>query len=96
MSRISNLLLIAIAALASVAGATNRTWLVPGNFARIQYAIDDQGVVDGDTISVWGPSPWSQTPPYYYCENVNYQGKKLVVANRCFLPGISGTLHSIS
>jgi hypothetical protein len=78
MSRISSLSLLAIAALMGVATA-NQTWKVPGDFTLIQSAISDQRVVDGDTISVWGPSPWSQTPPYYYYENVDFLGKELGV-----------------
>jgi|GEM_PF-3351570 len=89
MSRISNLLLAAIVALVGVATA-NQTWNVPGDFPLIQTAISSPLVVDGDTISVWGPSPWSQTAPYYYYENVDFHGKKLVVASRCFLPGWTG------
>ncbi|HTW91607.1 MAG TPA: right-handed parallel beta-helix repeat-containing protein [bacterium] len=61
---------------------------VPEEWHTIQLAINHAS--DGDVISVWGPPPGQSAPPYIYDENVNFGGRDLVVASRCFLPGWQG------
>ncbi|MCX6841347.1 MAG: hypothetical protein NTX53_03555 [candidate division WOR-3 bacterium] len=50
----------------------------------IQDGINHAG--NGDTVSVWGPPPGQDTPPYVYHENVVFpQNISLTVVNRSFL-----------
>jgi hypothetical protein len=73
-----------------IATANATVWKVPEDRATIQAAIHDLAS-NGDVISVWGPPPGQPSyPPYHYYENVNYEGKNLTVASRCFLPGWTG------
>ena len=74
--------IMAVIAIASTAGAN--VWRVPERFAQIQLAIDFDSVVNGDTVSVWGPE--GVPPPYIYYENVVCQYKSLFIVNRSFLP----------
>ena len=53
MSRISRVALLSILGLVAV--STAKVWKVPEWRAKIQEAIESDSVVDGDTISVWGP-----------------------------------------
>jgi len=81
ITRISFLALTALA-LVSVAAATQR--LVPFPYQHIQDAIND--AQNGDTISVWGPPPGQNAPPYIYHENIVFRPNiSLTVANRSFL-----------
>lgn len=73
----------ALVVFASSAAAV--VWRVPGHADEIQTMIGDPRVVDGDTISVWGPE--GVPPPYTYEENVDFLGKRLFLVNRSFLPG---------
>jgi hypothetical protein len=82
--RISFLVLM-ILTLVSVAAATQR--LVPNPYLRIQDAINAAN--NGDTVSVWGPPPGQNSPPYTYAK-VDSLKKSLVIASRCFLPGWQG------
>ena len=60
--------------------------MVPENYQTIQGAIENAGT--GDVISVWGPPPGQDTPPYVYEENVVFpQNISLTVVNRSFLGG---------
>jgi len=81
-----SLLVVTVLALVSVAPATRH--LVPDWYLSIQDAVN--AATSGDTISVWGPPPGQDSPPYVYGENVDFNGKSLVVASRCFLPGWQG------
>ncbi|MCX6841349.1 MAG: right-handed parallel beta-helix repeat-containing protein [candidate division WOR-3 bacterium] len=59
---------------------------VPEDYWTIQDAITNAG--NGDVISVWGPPPGQNSPPYVYEENVAFrQDINLTVVNRSFLPG---------
>jgi len=88
MSRISRVALLSILGLVAV--STAKVWKVPEWRREIQEAIESDSVVDGDTISVWGPPPGQTNPPYVYNETLNLRGKNLVIASRCFLPGWQG------
>jgi len=46
---------ICLALFVFVSTGTARVWKVPEHNPSIQDMIEDQRVVDGDTISVWGP-----------------------------------------
>lgn len=60
---------------------------VPEDYPTINLAIQN-AAVSGCTVSVWGPPPGGPPePPYTYYENIDFQGKSLAVASRCFLPG---------
>jgi hypothetical protein len=61
---------------------------VPEDYTTIQAAINNAS--SGAVISVWGPPPGQSSPPYTYRETLNFKGKNLVVASRCFLPGWTG------
>jgi len=88
MKGFRNTVVAGVAFLAVLAGsARGNIWPVPTPLhPTIQRAIDDAQVVDGDTISVWG----NGSPPYYYCENVDFGSKSVFVVNRSFLPGATG------
>jgi len=72
------MVLAMVLAMAGIADAT--VWYVPSPGHRtIQQAIDDQAVLDGDTIVVWGEG----TPPFTY-DAINYNGKGLFIVNRSY------------
>lgn len=56
--------------LAIPASGFSTTWYVPDDFSKIQEAISDLSVVDGDTIIV---------KPGTYVENIDFLGKAIVV-----------------
>jgi hypothetical protein len=84
-----NRFIVALLPLVLVSGTMATVWLVPERQNTIQAMIDDTLVVDGDTVSVWGPPPGQDSPPYTYAR-VDSLKKSLVIASRCFLPGWQG------
>jgi hypothetical protein len=57
-------------------------WQVPEYFTSgIQSAISDTSVHNGDTVSVWV----HYAPPDTYYENINFEGKNIMVVNRSYI-----------
>ncbi|GEM_PF-1290221 len=75
-----------VAILVPAASTSAYTWHVPEERQTIGDAVRDAS--NGDVISVWGPPPGQNSPPYVYEENVVFrQDINLTVVNRSFFPG---------
>ncbi len=55
----------------------------PEIYEQIQYAINKSE--SGDTVSIWGPPPGQSQPPYTYYENIDFNGKNILVVNRSYI-----------
>jgi hypothetical protein len=82
MNKIAKFVLLILFIFFSVIWAT--IWHVDEDFLTIQFAINNQYVDNGDTISVRNGTP---EKPTTWGENINFSGKNIVVINRDFLGG---------